>query len=193
MDDKWAKEPDTVALWNSFQKLNSNPLEGIRELRELAAQGSLMSMVYIGYAHQRGKGLKKDLAEAERWYRRAYEKGSLEGLRHLGIVLTEMERTDDAEAVFLEGVSKDYSPVMHRLAKIYLASHQPERWKKAIPVLERGTQLGHVFAKRTLAGLLLTGRLGLGQVPRGMKLFAESIVEAFRLGRTEPNSDQVKF
>lgn len=193
MEDKWASEPDISGLRESYQKLKTDPKAAIRELTEHAAKGSLMSMVYIGYAHQKGTGVQKNLGEAERWYRMAYDAGSLEGLRHLGVLLTEVGRFDEAEAVFLEGVAKDYSPVMHRLGKLYLRSNDPGRWKRAIPVLERGSELGNVFSKRSMAGLLLSGRLGWKNVPRGIKLLKESVLEAFDIGRREPRSDRIKY
>jgi TPR repeat protein len=193
MESKWANEPDAAALYESHRKLKTDPVESIREFEALADRGSLMSMVYVGHAYRRGKGVSKDLARAEAWFRRAYEGRSLEGLRHLGITWAEMGRTEEAEAIFQEGVSQDYSPVMHRLAKLYLKSTDPHRQKMAIPVLERGTKLGHVFAKRTLAGLMITGRMGLENIPRGFRLLTESVVEAFRLGRSEPFNERIQY
>ena len=82
--DHWSAERDYSALKRAHQLYERHPVEGLVHLKELANAGSPMSMVYIAHAFQEGNGTDKDLAEAERWYRRAAEAGSVCALHALG-------------------------------------------------------------------------------------------------------------
>lgn len=70
--------PPAVAgpLEDGLAAYNSRDWESaVRLLLPLAVSGNAQAQEKIGRLYDRGKGLPKDYAEAERWYRRAAEKG----------------------------------------------------------------------------------------------------------------------
>ena len=81
----WKKTND-AALWEQDQaqeRMRSadelwaiDPTKAFQQFRDLAAQGSVWSMNIVGHAYTRGRGVQVDLAQAEKWYRRAFEAGS---------------------------------------------------------------------------------------------------------------------
>jgi uncharacterized protein len=190
--DLWAREPDLDRLRAAHGLLKADPGHALRELEALAHRGSPMSMVYLGDAFRRGVGTPINIEQSENWFRRAYEAGSVEGLFQLGSLLLNLKRGDDAEKIFSEGVAKNFAPAMDRLATLYLKTGNAEKLAQAKTLLERATELGNVFAKRHLAGLLLSGRYGVRGMLRGARLFWAALRDGWSLSKTDPRSEYLR-
>ncbi len=54
--------------------------------RPLAEAGDAAAQFYLGGLHQQGLGVRKDVREASRWYRRAAEQDHLEAAKRLALV-----------------------------------------------------------------------------------------------------------
>jgi TPR repeat protein len=76
MSDELDNESDLDALRRAYDDLRSDPSRALLQLRDLADRGSVMSMIYLGYARGKGIGSPVDLAEAEKWFKGAYDAGS---------------------------------------------------------------------------------------------------------------------
>jgi uncharacterized protein len=176
----WAKEPDMESLTRAHSLLASDPGQALTELKALADRGSVMSMLYIANAYRNGVGSGTDLQQAEEWYRRAMDRGSVLGSYELGRVYYEMENYPKAEKAFRAGESQNYAPSINMLGMMHLGGTGVEQnTGKARDLLERASALGHIFAKRNLAFLLITGRYGLREFLRGVGLFLLTIKDIF--------------
>ena len=86
----------------------------------------------------------------------------------LGRIYSKSRQYDLAFAAFSKGAEKGYAPAIYRLAKMYEAGEgAPQDISEYRRLLEMARSKRHIFAKRDLAGLLLTGRFGVAQALRG--------------------------
>ncbi len=129
-------------------------------------------MLYLGWAYQKGVGIAADARQAEVWLRRAFEKGSKLVIYYLGDFYWQQQEYSKAHEVFAVGVSMQYTPAIYCFGRMYVeetgVGKQPD---KARVLMEQATALGHLFAKRSLARLLMSGQFGLFNVLRGYSLF----------------------
>lgn len=58
--------------------------ESLDEIRLKAERGDATAQVQLGDAYDTGAGVKRDVAEAINWYRKAAEQGNAEGQYSLG-------------------------------------------------------------------------------------------------------------
>ena len=187
-------EPDVTRLNEAYALLEIDPARAVRELRLLAEQGSLYGMLYLGWAYQKGTGTAADAKQAEAWFRRAFEKGSKLAIYYLGHLYLQQQEYSKAHEVFAVGASMQYSPAIYCLAQMYVdgagVSKQPD---KARALLEQATVLGHVFAKRSLAKLLMSGEFGFFSIFRGCSLFLGALKDGFVVGMKEDaSSDRLR-
>jgi TPR repeat protein len=69
--DIWADEPDLDRLRSAYALQSSDPKRALAEFQALADIGSVMSLNYIAYIFEIGRGVPRDLAKAEEYYQRA--------------------------------------------------------------------------------------------------------------------------
>ncbi|MGQ0593582.1 MAG: tetratricopeptide repeat protein [Gammaproteobacteria bacterium] len=185
----WENEPDLTRLNEAYGLLETDPTCAVKELQSLAELGSLYSMLYLGWAYQKGTGTRVDTKQAEIWFRRAYQKGSKLAIYYLGHLYLQQQEHSKAHEVFAAGVSMDYAPAIYCLGQMYVdgagVSQQPD---KARALLERATALGHVFAKRSLAKLLISGQFGFFNIFRGCFLLLGAVKDGLVVGMTEDSS-----
>jgi uncharacterized protein len=174
--------------------MQTEPERGVQELKALAEAGSVLAMLHFGWALENGSGTKVDHRAAETWLRRAYEKGSDVAGYYLGHVYLRQRDYVRAQEIFAGGASMNYAPAIYCLGEMYLEGtgigKQPER---AIVMFEKATSLGHVFAKRKLAGMLMSGHLGFTNIVRGLALFIGALKDGLLVGiREGPSSDRFR-
>lgn len=187
-------EPDVARLSVAYALMETDPAQAVKELQLLAERGSSYSMLYLGWAYQKGTGASVDAKQAERWFHRAVENGSKLAIYYLGHFYLQQQEYSKAHEVFVMGVSKQYAPAIYCLGQMYLdgtgVSKQPD---KARALLEQATALGHVFAKRSLAKLLMSGQFGLFSILRGCSLFLGALKDGFVVGmKDDASSDRLR-
>lgn len=187
-------EPDLIRLNAAYDLLQIDPAQAIKELQLLAEQGSLSGMLHLGWAYQKGTGNGVEPEQAEIWFRRAYEKGSRLAIYYLGHLYLRQKEYSKAHDIFTTGASMDYVPAIYCLGQMYMdgagVSKQPD---KARALLERATALGHVFAKRSLAKLLMSGHFGVLNFFRGCFLVLGALKDGFVVGMKEDlSSDRLR-
>ena len=193
MNTSWENEPDLESLRTAHAMLTTDPSQALRLLAELAELGSAMSMVYLANAFSTGTGTNIDLAQAEKWYRRASDSGSILASYEFGRLCLNRKAYSEARNAFERGVLADYAPSMHMLALMHLrAQGAPANTVEAKRLLERASAAGHVFSKRNLGLLLLRRQFGLSQKIRGAFLLARGLVEATVLMLTNRLSDRLR-
>ena len=191
--ETWAKEPDLSRLQLAYAELAKNAGVAVKILQELESQGSTMSLVYLGYAFERGIGVTQDLSRAESYYRHAHEAGSVGGTFGLGSVFLREQQYREAEQMFLLGVSKNDMRSIYWLARLYLRAESSSTHKaEGIKLLERGYLLGHVLSGRTLSKKLIRGCGGITGIFRGIFIFFESAILGVRLIIQNPSDERLK-
>jgi hypothetical protein len=165
------READPASIYQAHDLLKTNPVESFRQYLALAESGSVWSMANVGYLFGNGTGTARDLAQAEKWFLRAYEAGSDYGLIWLGHLYQESRQYEKAQTVFRTGVERGFVPAMKSLAWSYWHSPDwPQRRGEALTLLERGSAAGDLEARRYLAVGMTRGRFGLRRIPDGIRL-----------------------
>ena len=190
-EEMWRREPDLGRLREAHARRVTSPAWALAELEKLSAEGSVASCLYLGQMFRDGLGVDANRAEAEKFYRKAYDAGSLNGLLSLGSLYFDRHSYDVAEAIFREGANRQYAPAMDKLAMIYLKRGQFYNPRKARLLLEKASVVGNVFAKRHLAGVLIREGPGLRARIRGVGLFYRALVEGIQVFRKEPSDERV--
>lgn len=166
--------PDQLA-YTRFD--NSSPERGLAELKALAEQGSIASMIYIAHTYRKLKG---DLVQSNEWYQRAMRSGSLVASYELGRNYYDSRDYLKALEAFKVGESKLYAPSMRMLGVMYWKALGVERdIGKARDLFERAVALGNSAAKSNLATLLLRGHFGLREFVKGFRLWMGSVKDAY--------------
>lgn len=189
----WAKEPDGDELRRAYDLLATAPADALVALKGLAKRGSVMSMLYIAEACRKGMGTNVDLVQAQDWYRRAANCGSIPASYELGRILFELKNYAKSKEAFDVGEAHDYAPSINMLGMMYLRGLSVEKnISRARELLERASGLGHVFAKRNLAGLLMRGAYGPLGFLRGVGLFLVAVKDTLTIVLNDPLSDRLR-
>jgi TPR repeat protein len=151
-------------------------------------------MLHLGWAYQKGTGTGADAKQAEVWFRRAFEKGSKLAIYYLGHFYLQQQEYSKAHEVFAVGASMQYAPAIYCLGQMYVdgtgVSKQPDKGRA---LLEQATALGHVFAKRGLAKLLMSGQFGFFNTFRGGCFFLGALKDGVVVGMNEDaSSDRLR-
>jgi uncharacterized protein len=175
--DHYAREPNMPALKRALEIYDSEPADAVPKLRYLAESGSPMGMIFFGHAYRAGTGVAKDLTEAEKWYRRAADRGSVLGLYELGKLYLEQTRYAEAKDAFRFASAAGYSPATYYLGRMYWFGFGVEKdVGRAKTLWEDAAANGHVFAARHLASLLIQTHVSTAELVRGIFLIASSFV-----------------
>jgi hypothetical protein len=142
-------QPDREQLYEAYRLRKSDPELALHKFRVLAEQGSVMSMIYIGNAYNRAMGVKIDRREAEKWFRRAAEKGLPLAYHKLGVHYLRMEEdVSKSWEAFEAGASLNYAPSLYVIGKLYISGLGCEKNPtKGAEFLVRAVKLGHLGAK----------------------------------------------
>jgi TPR repeat protein len=167
------RESDLDELRRFHGMLKTDPQAGLDGLKALAEQGSSMSMIYIVEAYARGEVVPRDIAQAEEWNRRAMAAGYVHGSYELGRYYYSAKDYERARNAFVQGTRLGFAPSQNMLALMDLRGFGgPKDLQSARDLLEKAVQQGHVYAKRTLAWLLIRGTYGFwGAISRAVSAF----------------------
>jgi TPR repeat protein len=175
----WADEPDLPELKRAWRLRERDPVQGLVRLKLLAESGSAMSMIYIGHSYQAGIGTAKDPTEAEKWYRRAADHGSVMGLYALGRLYYAQKKHNEAKEAFRFGAAAGYAPAMYYLGRIYYFGLGTEKdLAKAKLLFEEASGLGNILATRALGQILVRYHLTTAELLRGVYLSVRVWVDA---------------
>jgi len=185
-DELMSREPNREALQAVHALLSKDKQAAISRLEQLAAQGSVMSMLYLAHVFERGE--LKNPKLAEEWHRTAYQHGALPGAFGLGSYHYDAGNLAAAERYFREGIIHNDPRSMYWLATLFRRHFGDEKKAEVKNLLERSITLGHVRAKNSLSFLLMKGEYGLSSIPRGIFLYFSSLIDGFRVALKDPDS-----
>jgi TPR repeat protein len=189
----WENEPDMAGARDAHDLLASNPIEALKKLRLLAERGSRMSMVYLGDAHEKGIGTKPSLLQAQIWYERAAQGGSVFGSYKLGRYYFKLKNYEKAAEALKIGASREYMPCIIQLGRMHLRGQGVEKdIGKALDCLERASKHNYAFAKHDLAALLIRGVRGPAQRLRGILLYFGGLKDLFIATMIEKSDERLR-
>ena len=191
LDEKglWATEPDERRLKSAYQTLRHDPARAHEELTALADRGSVMAMVYIGYAYERGLGINANWQTAVEWYHQAAERGSSLAKCYLGGLLVQQGNDEEARWVLSDEALKQDPLSMYWLAKLAL---KRQNYEEACQYLENAIKKGHIPSQRLLGGILLRGRFGVNSFLKGLRLCLGAVVMAFMIAKDDPYNPRLR-
>lgn len=134
----------------------------------LGEAGSRAAQLRLGWIHQTGKGVQKDLDEAKRWYSRAIHSESAQAEFYIASVYWENRDVQQTIEWLEQSAAKAYPPALFELGRMYKAGYGiATDAHKGLAYLERAAGRGHLFARREIAREMLKGRHGWQKVPLG--------------------------
>jgi TPR repeat protein len=165
----WGDEPDLDQLRELHAKLDTNPEDALPGLERLGERGSLASALYLAEFYMKNRvSADTELNKTKYWYSKAHAKGHPQASYMLGTIYSQSGDYKAACLAFSRGAEQGYAPAIYRLAKLYQAGEGvPKNIAEYKRLLEIARSKGHVFAKRDLATVLLTGQFGIMPAVRG--------------------------
>jgi TPR repeat protein len=186
-------EPDWALLHHFHGMLPTDPKAAIEGLKALADRGSSWSMALLVEAYAKGQIVETDISQAEEWNRRAMAAGRINGSYEIGRYYIDVKDYDMARKAFLMGVEQNFAPSLNMLAIMYMNGWGgPKNLQGARDLLERAVVQRHIYAKRTLARLLMKGTFGIWQRLRGPFLLLSGVIDYFFIIERRPHSDRLR-
>jgi TPR repeat protein len=166
----WERDPEKDRMKEAFRLFPGNREAGFQLLLELAENGSVWSMLSVAKYYESGNGVLPDPERMEHWFKRAFEGGSQNAqLRYTRILGLRLELAK-CEEVLSVGAANDWAPALYWLARYRLRrSRSRETLTQVRPLLERAAAKGSLAAQKHQAQLMLWGRYGLRDIPRGFR------------------------
>jgi hypothetical protein len=168
----WAEESDRnrELIDRAIAVEKTDPAATFRLCLEAAEEGSVWSMLRVGWHYWAGAGVAADLGRAQEYYHRAIRAGSWMATIYYARLLAIHGHYDDCESVLKDGVAADFVPAYFWLAWFrYERSKTREMCRKVRPLLEYAAGKGHPAAAQMLARWMLFGKFGLREILRGAK------------------------
>jgi len=183
-------EPDIERLRSTWAMRPSKPHETMTTLQDLAENGSIISLYYIGHMAEKGIGAPENKEKALRYYQLSAERGSIEGLFMLGALYWRMKEFRKALDAFEIAANKGHPRAIYWLAIFYLQkSEDPARLQKAEVLLRRSASMGHIQSSRKLGKLMMSGHFGLSNILPGIELYVRAAVTGARLAVGDPSNE----
>lgn len=186
------RESDSGRLWQAYELYGGGYFSAAFQIwSELADQGSVWSMLEIGRCYENGCGAKRDLAQAENWYQRAFAGGSQFAMLKCAEAVASRKDYTSCEAVLQVGIEQDWTPAIFWLAWYrHAQSESRETYRDILPMLTEAAKRGHPAARMYLAYFMVRGRFGLLRVPLGLLLAIRTAVA--EMGNLETGNAQIE-
>lgn len=154
--------------------------------KRLAEDGDLHCQTMIGWMYHEGLGTELNLEEAEKWFKAAANLGSKEASFYCGKSALRTRKYEEALNWFSKSAAQEYGPALFWLGKMQIRGLALEKdFEKGIGYLNRAAVTGNFPARRELAILMLTGKLGPLRILQGLAMFPYSIFAALATGCRE--------
>ena len=178
--DLWCKESDSNReLMEQATAVESTDLQTAFQLFLRAADaGSVWAMQTVGWHYETGTYVMADFERAQEYYRRALSAGSWMATLSYARLLEKHGYPDYCDRVLEDGVQAGFVPSYFRLARFrYCRSKSRKTCRQIRPLLEYAAEEGHPGARRLLATLLVLGKYGLREIPKGYRMVRQCAEE----------------
>jgi TPR repeat protein len=186
-------EPDWELLHRLRGMLATDSQAAIEGLKALADRGSSWSMALLVEIYTEGKVVPVNISEAEEWNRRALAAGRINGSYEIGRHYFKVKDYAKAREAFTTGADQNFAPSQNLLAIMYIDGlGAPKDLIGARNLLEKAVRQGHIYAKRTLARMLMRGTFGIWQRLHGAFLLLSGTIDLFFILERHPHSDRLR-
>ena len=173
---KWEPAEADDALrqrWSEADSLfDDDPAASLAIHRKLAEGGSAYSMLKLAWHYD--NRTERDQAAAEEYYRQALCAGSWRATIGYAHRLFERGAHDKWPSTLGDGVQHGFIPSCYWLAWYTYERNPKARTAREVrPLLEAAAAAGHPGAKLILARWAASGKFGLREVPRGLRMLRE--------------------
>jgi TPR repeat protein len=189
-DHVWLLEPDLQRLKNAAKLVETDPEGAIEIFRQLAANGSIKSMAFLGTIYRRAQGVKRDLAEAERWYQGAALRSYIPASYALGLTYLKTGYHRKAAVQFEIGARANHNASTYMFGEM-LYQGVPRDVPRARDLWERANAKDYLPAKAALGKLLVEGHFGVMPGFRGIWLRLEATLMRAYLKRRKPDDPRL--
>lgn len=144
----------------------------VAEWQGPAAKGDADAMFNMGQAYKLGRGVPKDMAKAEDFYRRAAQKGHLRAADNYGVLLFQNGRQADAIPWLTASADRGEPRAMYILGiAAYNGDYATKDWVRAYALMSRAAAGGLAQAVTSLAAM--NDAIPLDQRQKGVALAQE--------------------
>lgn len=192
--EMWSEQSDRARELNqqASELRESDPDAALRLRIEAADSGSVWAMQIVGWHYDTGTGVEESFDRSQEYYYRALCAGSWSVTIRYARLLERYGHRDHWEHVLQDGVKSDFVPSFYWLAWLRYKNSKSLQTRRDIrPLLERAVEAGRPAAEVMLGRLLLFGRYGLREIPRGVQMLRSFVAKRLREGeastRTKPD------
>jgi TPR repeat protein len=171
-------DADTEAQRERFRQADSaleiSPADAFNDFRELAREGSIVSMHLVAWCYSSGTGVRANSSRARRWYYKAIVAGSWCATIDYARLLDKEGWYAECDEVLNDGIKAGLATSHYWLARLRFQRAPGRATAQAAKgLLEYAVDRGHLGAQVALSNLYVSGRLGLRNIPRGFRLMRE--------------------
>lgn len=182
-DELWWRDSDRNRrlIEEAYSREDADAGAAFQLYLEAAEAGSPWALEAIASHYYAGRVVAADFERAADHYRRAIDAGSWMATISYARLLDAHGHVDEAEALLLDGVRRDFIPAYFWLACLRYDRNPTRATCRAIrPLLEYAGGQGHPGAKQTLGRLMAKGKLGLLAIPKGLRLLRQTMPPILR-------------
>ena len=166
----WQKECDLAAVSQANELLKSDPQNGRLQLQDLAENGSVWSMLLLGWCYQAGSAGTVDYEKAIHWYQLASGADCDQAQLRLARLYLHRKDFDCCADMIADWRNRRWSPATYYVAFAKLMQPRTTtRLNEARELFERSAMRGDVKAQGWLAMLYLQGAFGFKLSMYGFK------------------------
>lgn len=167
--------------------------DAAKNYRLLAEQGAVGAQLRLGWMYHAGKGVQKNLDEAEKWYLKAAITDSPEAQFYLATLYRSKEQYKQAIEWLQKSALQNYAPATYLLGKLYYMGEGVDQNRgTAFKYFEQAAKNGHLFALRNIAYDIIKGRRGISRIPFGVFLMVKVLWAAIKISLKDPDSDMIR-
>lgn len=124
----------------------------VREWQQPAAAGDPDAQFNLGQAYKLGRGVKMDMAQAERWYALAAQQGHAQAEDNYGLILFQNGKRADAVKWLEKSSQRGEARSQFVLGTmLFNGDAVPKNWRRAYALMTRASSAGLPQASATLA------------------------------------------
>ena len=193
IDSEWERDPYAAQVWDALHLIKTKSEQGLATLLDLGAKGSPLALMFAGHRYRDGiNNVPKNEETAIRLLDKSLDLGSIEGgylLAHLHI---SNQRLKDGVDTYNKVIDLGYSPAMYSLGYYYVFGGPSIRnTEKGEELFKRAACLGHFFARRELANLMIRRKTIHGFL-NGWIMKCAMVIPFVYFRLDYPNSDRLR-
>ena len=151
--------------------VESDPEAALALFIELADEGSISAMRWLGTLYQGGHGIMSNLECAEDYFRRGVSAGSWMSTLSYANLLYRRGAHENWPSTLADGVDKGFIPSFFWQAwNTYRLNPSGKVAEEVRPLMLKAAEAGHPGAEAMLARWTARGRFGLRKIPVGFRM-----------------------